>query len=135
LSLSQQAGPSYLLDKFLFNKDLTVQINSLLMFIFYIGNILHGGKKPINSNNSKFQEFIGINETNIKLMETFGYELNEDNFFHFKPGFNQSALPKILEELSLRKDILSGGTSNNSIYKFSEAMPEICRDLGAACNC
>jgi hypothetical protein len=130
INITRQVGPSELFKIFMFNKDIGVQVNILLMFIFYLGNLVHGDKKPINSANQKFQTFIGLGETSLALMDTFGYVL-VGTFFQPKPTLNLPQLKRMLEELSLRKDILSNGMTSNSIFKFSEATFSLAKQLGA----
>jgi ubiquitin carboxyl-terminal hydrolase 25/28 len=123
--------PVDLLNRFLFNKSLETKVNILLMFVFYLGNLVHGDRKPINSENQKFQTFIGVGSTSLEIMDIFGYTL-VDKFFQPKPNIDVNTLKRLIEELSLQKDLLSYGSTNSSIFRFSEATYSIAKQLGAS---
>ena len=60
---------SDLIGNLLLNKDASAQATCLFMLEFYTANIFHGNPKPINSENPKFKQFIGIND--IRLIYYF----------------------------------------------------------------
>lgn len=64
-SLKSQKSPRNLLFQFMHKKDLSAQINALSILIFYLGNLIHD-RKSINAQNSKFQEFVGINKIRLE---------------------------------------------------------------------
>jgi hypothetical protein len=110
-------------------KDIATQANAVLMLIFYCGNILHGELKPINAENQKFQQNIGINNNSLSLLARIGYEL-VDGYFIPIEHYDRSELEFILEELSLMSEILQLGDNSRSIYTFADGTRQICENIG-----
>jgi predicted metal-binding protein len=131
--VSDRVIPQSLLDGFLATKDEETQTNALLMLIFYTGNVLHGGKKPINSNNAKFKEIIKISKESLELIDLIGYTLVED-YFQPKESINPTTLHYILEELSLKNEIINNGLTPSKIITFTDATQQICQNLGIKKN-
>lgn len=127
--VSDRVIPQALLERFLVTKDIATSKNALLMLIFYTGNLLHGDKKPINSNNAKFKEYIKVSKESLELIDIIGYTLVGD-YFQPKEKVNPTSLHYILEELSLKNEIINNGFTSSKIITFADATNQICQSLG-----
>lgn len=93
-----------------FNKDEGGRATALFMLEFYTANIYHGSPKPINSENPKFKQFIGINETSLKIISLIGYTLVGSHFQPTGELAENTQIEILLSELSLYRYIRSQGT-------------------------
>lgn len=127
-----------LLSQFLSKKTESEQATVLFMLEFYTANIYHGNPKPINSENPKFNQFIGINDISLKIIGLIGYKLVGT---HFRPNGDIIAeapdIYLLLKELSLyrftrSKVITNGGgdTPSPSLFLFTDATFLVCEMIG-----
>lgn len=135
ITFKAQQIPSLTLSKLLKSNDALVNSSVIFMLSYYTANIYHGDRKSINSENARFQQFIGINSTSMEIMEMIGYRL-EGKQFEPVPGGSVNDLESILEELSLQQLNLSNGKagSNPTIFSFGEATFILAQTFGCAFN-
>ncbi|OAJ42692.1 hypothetical protein BDEG_26114 [Batrachochytrium dendrobatidis JEL423] len=116
------------------NMDLSRQATVLFMLTFYMDNLLHGvPTKPINTENPRFIEFIGVTEASISFLQEIGYRLEGKYFVPANPKhIDRAKVLLIMEEISLRKFLLEAGagSSKSQMFSFSEATESLCMLFG-----
>ncbi|EGF79533.1 hypothetical protein BATDEDRAFT_89604 [Batrachochytrium dendrobatidis JAM81] len=118
--------------------DLSRQATVLFMLTFYMDNLLHGvPTKPINTENPRFIEFIGVTEASISFLQEIGYRLEGKYFVPANPKhIDRAKVLLIMEEISLRKFLLEAGagSSKSQMFSFSEATESLCMLFGVDCK-
>ena len=98
-----------LITQFLSLKDQQAQATAMFMLEFYTANIYHGNPKPINSENPKFKQYIGNNDTSLQVISLIGYTLVGS---HFQPNGEMLLgvrIQLLLQEISLIRYTKSQG--------------------------
>ncbi|KAJ8322927.1 ubiquitin-specific protease ubp2 [Batrachochytrium dendrobatidis] len=134
INLIQSATQPNMMCNLLKNMDLSRQATVLFMLTFYMDNLLHGvPTKPINTENPRFIEFIGVTEASISFLQEIGYRLEGKYFVPANPKhIDRAKVLLIMEEISLRKFLLEAGagSSKSQMFSFSEATESLCMLFG-----
>ncbi|KAJ3411345.1 ubiquitin-specific protease ubp2 [Chytridiales sp. JEL 0842] len=128
--------PQRTLEKIFEGKTEQQQVGALTILGAYARGLLMDDPRPINSNNNKFQSFIGASEHGRLIMSSLGYMyLEEDKFFHPLPADNdrESRLQRVVEELSLKEIEIRrkvGAPFREDSLRFTDGTDGICYKLG-----
>ncbi|KAH6580160.1 hypothetical protein BASA60_002977 [Batrachochytrium salamandrivorans] len=110
------------------------QTTVLFMLLFYVENLLHGAPvKPINTENPRFIESIGLRDSSIAFLTELGYTLKGQYFVPPDPErVDTTKLLLIMEEIALKKFILESetGHSRGPMITFLEASESLCTLFG-----